>query len=242
MRALRDLGIAFVVGALASIKLGVWGGIGVGLFFIVLSFIGERALTRWRASRQKRAPIEHSESTASDRFRHWSSYVGHYLKTGGPRLSFNEPPQYLTYRLLSPRTDYPWPSIFFHFSWWADYELMCTVTDPEQTNSARIFNAMQMHQGNRFGGNYPKDFRGQCSHYCKAIMSFVGQRSETVSKVRCFGRIDCESISANSPSGMTESSWRRRAKSWRAFLCPGNNRSQERVRGERTTTSPSKPG
>jgi hypothetical protein len=37
---------------------------------------------------------------------------------------------------------------------------MCTVTDPEQTNSARIFNAMQMHQGNRFGGNYPKDFRG----------------------------------------------------------------------------------
>lgn len=91
------------------------------------------------------------------RFESWASYLAYHAQAG-LRIPINEPPQHVNYRFVPGERPYPGPSIHFNFTWWSDYELMCTVTSPAGENTSRVFTAIHMMQGNHFGGNFPKDF------------------------------------------------------------------------------------
>jgi hypothetical protein len=159
--------------ALAVLGLGVGGFTNryVGIVLIVVGcvwFVASHIVSRRRGPQEqhveKSPEVLLGEKALRDalgppeRQKWWASYLAHHLKAGQLRIPFGEPPKWLSYRLTPPRPDYPLASIGFEFSWWDDYELICTVTNPDQVNAASVIYAQQMMQGNRFMGNYPKNF------------------------------------------------------------------------------------
>jgi hypothetical protein len=146
--------LAFVGTGFAVLTFSFAGAV---VCWVLATLVGARTIVRrTQASASSHPAGTESVATRRSPAEDWTRLLAAFTRRGNIMLINSAP----TVRyMVNPISDSPgWYQIAFDFSWWGDWQLMCTVVSPSGRTMFHIYQGHRAMQRNHFVGVYPRDF------------------------------------------------------------------------------------